>query len=139
MVMYCSGTFHSIMGRKLAKYVIWELIYELCICYELYKENIRFYELTSIYWVQWLMWSVKVPLLGLIMKYGMWGVYWIKNNKNLVIQVQVMVYWTLTYFFWPFIFIIHIQSISNVYTTPTQWIHCHLKWTYASMTLQLGY
>ena len=36
MFMCCSGAFDSIVGRKQPKYVIWELIYELCIGYELY-------------------------------------------------------------------------------------------------------
>ena len=47
MFMCCSGTFDSIVGSKQAKYVIWELIYKSCICYELYKENIKLYELLA--------------------------------------------------------------------------------------------
>ena len=50
--MCCIGVFDSIVGRKEVKYVIWELLYELRICYELYKRNIKFYELISIYRVQ---------------------------------------------------------------------------------------
>ena len=42
MFMCCTGTFDSIVGRKQAKYVIWQLIYELCISYELYKGNVKF-------------------------------------------------------------------------------------------------
>ena len=49
MFMCCIGAFDSIMGGKVAKYVIWELLCELCICYELYKGNIKFYELISIH------------------------------------------------------------------------------------------
>jgi len=52
MLMCCIGTFDSIVGRKQAKYVIWDLIYELCIGYELYNGSIKFYELISIYCVQ---------------------------------------------------------------------------------------
>ena len=52
MFMDYIGTFDSIVGRKEDEYVIWELIYELCISYELYKENIKFYELMRIYCVQ---------------------------------------------------------------------------------------
>jgi len=50
--MDCIGTFGSIVGRKEDEYEIWELIYELYISYEVYKENIKFYELISIYCVQ---------------------------------------------------------------------------------------
>ena len=49
MFMCCIWAFDSIVGRKEAKYVIWEFIYELCTCYELYNGNIKFYELISIY------------------------------------------------------------------------------------------
>ena len=41
-VISCIGTF-SVVGRKEDEFVIWEHIYELCISYELYKENIKFY------------------------------------------------------------------------------------------------
>ena len=47
--MCYSGTFDSIVGRKQVKYVTWELIYELCLYYELYTGNIKFGELISIY------------------------------------------------------------------------------------------
>jgi len=40
--------FSSIMGRKQDVYVHWKLIYELCICYGLYEENVKFYELIDI-------------------------------------------------------------------------------------------
>ena len=46
--MCCIGTFDSGVGRKQAKYVIWELIYELCIGYELYEGNIKSDELIGI-------------------------------------------------------------------------------------------
>jgi len=49
MFMCCIRAFDSIVGRKEAKYVIWKLIYELRMCYELYKVNIEFYGLISIY------------------------------------------------------------------------------------------
>ena len=52
MFMKCIETFDSIVERKEDEYVNWELIYELCISYELYKGNIKFYELISIYCVQ---------------------------------------------------------------------------------------
>jgi len=52
MFSYCIGTFDSIVGRKQAKYIIWELIYELRIGSELYRGSIKFYELISIYCVQ---------------------------------------------------------------------------------------
>jgi len=42
MFMDCIGTFHSIVGRKEDVYVIWELIYELYLSYELYKGSIKF-------------------------------------------------------------------------------------------------
>jgi len=51
MFMNYIGKFGSIMERKEVEYVIWELIYELCISYELYKGDIKFYELISIYCV----------------------------------------------------------------------------------------
>jgi len=37
--------------KKKAEFVIWEFIYELCIGYELYKENVKFYVLFNIYCV----------------------------------------------------------------------------------------
>ena len=80
MFMWCSGTFDSVVARKQAKYVTWELIYEFCICYELYKRNIKLYELISIYWVQWLMCSVKVALLGLDNQ--VWEVGSVLNQKQ---------------------------------------------------------
>ena len=52
MVMNCIVRFDSIAGKKEDEYVIWELIYELCISYELYKRNFKFYELISIYCFQ---------------------------------------------------------------------------------------
>ena len=48
MVMSCIGTFDSIVGRKQAKYVIWELISELCIGYEFYKGTIDSYALIGV-------------------------------------------------------------------------------------------
>ena len=48
----CIGAFDSTVGRKEAKYIIWELICELCSCYELYKGNIKFYEVIIMYYVQ---------------------------------------------------------------------------------------
>jgi len=48
MFMYCVGTFDYIVGRKQGKYVIWELHYELCFGYELYKGTIKSYELIGI-------------------------------------------------------------------------------------------
>jgi len=53
MFMNCIETFGSIVGRKEAEYVIWELIYELCINDDLYKGNIKFYKLISIYCAQY--------------------------------------------------------------------------------------
>ena len=53
------------------------------------------------------MWSEKVALLGLIMKYGKWGGYWIKNSENWTVQVQVTPCLTLTCVFWPLTFISH--------------------------------
>ena len=52
MFMCCIGIFDSILGRKEAKYVIWELIYELRICYGLHGDHAKSYELTSICCVQ---------------------------------------------------------------------------------------
>jgi len=52
MFTTCIGTFGYIVGRKENDYVIWGLIYELCISYELYKGNVKFYEFISIYCVQ---------------------------------------------------------------------------------------
>jgi len=50
-----------------------------------------------------------LPLLGLVMQYEKWGVYWIKNSENWVTQVQVMSYWTLMCLPWPLTFIIHFK------------------------------
>jgi len=50
--MCCIGTFDSIVGRKEAKYVTRELIYELCIYYGLFREHVKSYELTSICCIQ---------------------------------------------------------------------------------------
>jgi len=47
MFLNCIGTFDSIVGRKEDMHVNWELVYELCISYERYKENIMFYELMT--------------------------------------------------------------------------------------------
>ena len=44
--------FVSSVGRKEDEYVIWKLIYELCISYELLKGNIKVYKLVSIYCIQ---------------------------------------------------------------------------------------
>ena len=52
MFMSCVGSLSSIVERKEGEYVIWKLICELCISYEPYKGNIKFYELISIYCVQ---------------------------------------------------------------------------------------
>ena len=52
MFMNFIGTFGSIVGRKENEYVIWELIYELRISYQIYKGTIKFYELISIDFVQ---------------------------------------------------------------------------------------
>ena len=51
MFMKCIGTSDSIVERKQDDYVNWELVCELCIIYELYKGNIKFDELISIYCV----------------------------------------------------------------------------------------
>jgi len=115
MFMCCSQTFDSVVGRKQANYVIWELIYEFCICYELCKWNIKFCELISIYWVQWLMLSVKMALLGSIMKCGKWGVYWIKNSENWSTQVQVTSHWTLICLPWPLTLLSISKYIKCVY------------------------
>ena len=48
MFMCCIGTIDSIMGKKQAKYVTWELIYEFRMCYELYNGNVKFCKLISI-------------------------------------------------------------------------------------------
>jgi len=61
--MSCIGTFGSLVGRTEDELVIWELIYELYISYELYKENIKFYELISIYYVYV---ECKIAFNGLI-------------------------------------------------------------------------
>jgi len=82
MLMKCIGTFGFIVGRKENEYVTWEVIYELCISYEIYKGNIKLCELISIYYCQWHMWSVKLPLMDSLMKYGKWVVYWNKNNEK---------------------------------------------------------
>ena len=47
MFMSCIGSFRSIVERKEDE-VVWELIYDLCICYELYRENAKSYKLISI-------------------------------------------------------------------------------------------
>jgi len=52
MLMKCIGTFGFIVGRKENEYVTWEVIYELCISYEIYKGNIKLCELISIYYCQ---------------------------------------------------------------------------------------
>jgi len=39
---------------------------------DFYKGTTELYELISINHVEWLMWSVKLLLLGLLMKYGKW-------------------------------------------------------------------
>jgi len=48
MFMSYIGAFCSIVGRKEDVYVHWKLIHELCICYGLYRENVKFYELIDI-------------------------------------------------------------------------------------------
>ena len=48
MFMSCIGAFSSIVGRKEAKYVIWEFTCELCINDEFYKGTIKSYELVGI-------------------------------------------------------------------------------------------
>ena len=124
-------TFSSIMGRKETKYVIWEPIYELCIICELYKENTKSNVLLNIYCMQWIIWSVKLPLMDLLMKYLECEVYSIKNGENWATQVQVMPSWTFMYLSWPLTFVIHFKvyrtcvlghsSVSNVIlnmTTP---------------------
>jgi len=52
MFMSCIGSLSSIVVRKEDKYVVWELIYELCISYGRYKENTKSSEFISIYCVQ---------------------------------------------------------------------------------------
>jgi len=49
MFMSWIGTFGSIVGRKEDAYVHWELIHELCISYELYKEINQFHEFINIH------------------------------------------------------------------------------------------
>jgi len=123
MFMCFSGIFDSIVVKKQAKYVIWELIYELCICYELYNGNMKFCELVNTYWVQWLMWSVKVALLGLIMTYREWWVYWVKNNENSATQVQVIPSWMFMFASWPLTFINRSQVYLNgVFGQPSRFI-----------------
>jgi len=48
MFMNCIGAFGSNVGRKEDVQVIWELIYELCICYALCREDAKSYELIGI-------------------------------------------------------------------------------------------
>jgi len=79
MFMSCIGTFGSIVERKEDENVIWELIYELHISYELCKENTKSNELIGIYCVQCLMWSTKLPFIGL--DYEVWEVNSVLNQK----------------------------------------------------------
>ena len=58
--------------------------------YWFYKENTKFSELISFYCVQRLIWSEKLPLLDLLMKYDKSREYWLKNSENWAMQVQVM-------------------------------------------------
>jgi len=51
MLMSWIRAFGSILGRKEDVYVHWGLIHELCISYELYKENNQFHEFISIHFI----------------------------------------------------------------------------------------
>jgi len=53
------------------------------------------------------MWSVKLPLLGLITKYKKWEVYWIKNSENWATRVQVVPSCMFMYLSWPLTAISH--------------------------------
>ena len=89
--------------------IIWQLIYELCINYEVYEGNIKFYELIAIYCVQWLIWSVKMPLIDSTMKYQKRAMYLNKIGENWATSVQVMSHWTLICLPWPITFIVHFK------------------------------
>ena len=114
MFVNCIRTFGSVVGRKKDDYAIWELN----------GGNIKIYKLISMYFVQWLIWLMKLPLMDLLMKYLKCGVDRIKNSENWATQVQVMSSWTLMYLFWPLTFINYLKmywicglgqsSVSNV-------------------------
>jgi len=81
--MDCHGVFSTIVERKEDNYVFWELIYELWNQLRIfYKENTKFSELISFYYVQWLFCEEKLHLLDSLMKYKKWGEYWFENNEN---------------------------------------------------------
>jgi len=133
MFMSYIGPLSSIVGRKEDKYVIWELIYELCISYGPYKETIKFYELLTICCVQRLMWSAKLPLMGL----------WMKSEVGRLLNQK---HWELGHSSTSYAILNPHVSHSNSYThfkvypmciRPTQWIYGHSKPSYASMPLKL--
>jgi len=66
MFMDLNGALSSNVNRKEHKYVFWELMYELWINNEFYKENTKFSELNNFYCIQWLIGSKKNSLIGLI-------------------------------------------------------------------------
>jgi len=121
MLMNCIGTFGCIVGRKEDENVICELAYELCINYELYTGNIKFYELISIYCVSWLMWSTRFAFFG----FGntVWEVRGVLNQKEWelgqlsesYVILNPHVFPLACHLYYPF------PGILNVYIRPTQW------------------
>jgi len=127
MFMSCIGTFRSVVeGKKISMY-IGSLLMSYKSIMDLTNENIKCYELISIYCVQWLIWSAKFPLLGLIMKYKKWRVCWIKNSESPPTQVQVVSSWTLMYCSWPITFITISKYIEYVYWGNP--VYTMLSWT----------
>jgi len=77
----------------------------------------RFMSLLASNAIKWLLWSVKLSFLSLVLKYEKWEVYWIKNNENWAIQVQVIPSLTLMCLFRPltslYNFKVYLISISS--------------------------
>ena len=63
------GVFSLINEKEENMYTIWEVVYELWIIYEFYKENATVSELNSFFWVQSFIWDEILYLMDLWMKY----------------------------------------------------------------------
>ena len=91
--MNIDGAFSLINEKEEDKYTIWELVYELWINYVFYKENAQFRELTSFYWVQWLVLGWNSISNGLVNE--IWEVGRIFDSETILIRPS---YCSLYYF-----------------------------------------
>ena len=132
--MNIHGACSLINEKEEDKYTIWELVYELWINYAFYKENTKFSELNSFYWVQWFIWGEILYLMDLWMNHGRWGEFLTQKPylSNQVIAVYAILNKDISLLASNLYYIFNSECIKCIYQANL--VYLLLSWTKPSIS-----